>query len=603
MKTISRKFILPLYLFLTFFAFLCSIFSLYVSNNYNKIYNIPKINNCVLNLNDYDINTRKVDYLLNGSWEFYYNQWIVSDNEENKCLGTISLPSHWNDCFDISPNGYASYKLKITNVSNANLSIVLNNFRYSYRAFINGELVVSSGNMSKDKVAPTTGKIDIKRPYEIKNDKKDIDLILEISYNTVGGFYSAPWLTTSSFSDNTNILSNTITTIIILMSGALICLTLILFGLYKGIKKYGYSCLSDFIICLFLMFNQLTSKDGALIFNKLGIFNYQILASFCFLFLLLVFILTFKKKKDNNIHYFFLVISFLLIALFSFTKWNIIFISLFFIDILFITIYYCFKGKIYFQFPFICLLTFFEFFDYLGFFVFGSECLISLVLFLILLLNTFEILNNINYLAKNNPEIKKAQNKMLVNQIQPHFIFNTLTSIQNLYDEKNENASLAMNEFAKHLRWQIDSINNELVTFEEELDNIFNFINLYSLSKNFNVDVLYDIDYIDFSIPSFSLQPFIENCLKHAGLNEKDNGQIIISTKKENKQIIISINDNGCGFDISKISDKSNGIRNCIERLKYTLNASVDIDSFISKGTNITIKFMDKRNEKNNTSR
>ena len=52
-----------------------------------------------------------------------------------------------------------------------------------------------------------------------------------------------------------------------------------------------------------------------------------------------------------------------------------------------------------------------------------------------------------NYLAKNNPEIKKAQNKMLVNQIQPHFIFNTLTSIQNLYDEKNENASLAMNEF------------------------------------------------------------------------------------------------------------------------------------------------------------
>ena len=104
------------------------------------------------------------------------------------------------------------------------------------------------------------------------------------------------------------------------MSGALICLTLILFGLYKGIKKYGYSCLSDFIICLFLMFNQLTSKDDADPINKLGIFNYQILASFCFLFLLLVFIFSFKKIKVNKIHYFFLVISFLLIALFSFTK-------------------------------------------------------------------------------------------------------------------------------------------------------------------------------------------------------------------------------------------------------------------------------------------
>lgn len=45
-----------------------------------------------------------------------------------------------------------------------------------------------------------------------------------------------------------------------------------------------------------------------------------------------------------------------------------------------------------------------------------------------------------------------------------------------------------------------------------------------------------------FSIPSFSLQPFIENCLKHAGLNEKDNGQIIISTKKKtNKLSLVSM--------------------------------------------------------------
>lgn len=82
--------------------------------NYNRIYNLPKINEITLNIKDYNIDDRKVDFLLNGEWDFYYNQWIVTDNDNN-LTGKITLPNHWNDCFNIPSSGYASYKLNITN--------------------------------------------------------------------------------------------------------------------------------------------------------------------------------------------------------------------------------------------------------------------------------------------------------------------------------------------------------------------------------------------------------------------------------------------------------------------------------------------------------
>ena len=594
MHQITKKIFFSFYMFLSFVIICCGCFSLYVSNNYNKFYNIPKIDNCQLDLTNYDINNRNVDYLLNGDWQFYYNQWIITDKEET-CTGIINLPSHWNDTFDISPKGYASYKIIINGVSNTYLSIVLNSFRYSYRAFINGKLIATSGIMSKDKITKSSGKIDTKFPYEVNEVTNNLELVLEISYNNVGGFYSVPWLTTSSFSNNTSLLSNTITIIIMLMIGALVCLSFILFWFYKGIKKYSYSCIDDFMICFCLMLNQITSKDGSLLINKLNIFNYRFLALFSYIFLLIALIFVYKKIHVYKVHFYILTLLFSLIAIFSFTKWNIILIILLLIELFFTYFYYAFKKKYYLPFSFIILLTFIELFDYLGFFTFGSECLVSIVLFIVLLCNTFEIMKNINFLAKNNIEIKKARNKILVNQIQPHFIFNTLTSIQNLYNEDSQGATLALNEFSKHLRHQIDSLNNEFISFEEELENIEHFINLYLLSKKFHVEIIYNIENSDFCLPAFSLQPFIENCLKHANLNEKKDGEIIISAKKEKKIITINIADNGCGFDCKNISIKSTGINNCIERLKYSLNAFVDIKSTLNVGTNITIIFKEKK--------
>lgn len=76
-----------------------------LSINYNHVYNLPKIEELTLNIKDYNINDRKVDFLLNCEWDFYSNQWIVTDND-NVLTGKITLPNHWNDCFGISPKGY-----------------------------------------------------------------------------------------------------------------------------------------------------------------------------------------------------------------------------------------------------------------------------------------------------------------------------------------------------------------------------------------------------------------------------------------------------------------------------------------------------------------
>lgn len=575
----------------------------YLSNNYNEIYNIPTLNNSVLDIEDFNIEERNVDYLLNGEWDFYYNQWIVTDKDDS-LTGKISLPNHWNDVFKISKNGYASYKIKIDGLKkNTCLSVVLNNFRGSYRAFINDVLVASSGKLSKTNDNYVSGYVDYKNPYRV-NDEVSLELVLEIGYNTFGGFYSSPWLTTEKFSSNTSSLSNIIHFITIIMIGALVCLSIILFFVYKGLKNYDYSFVYDFLFGIFLMFNQIFCKDGSLLITRLNLLDYRIINFLSYLFLFsstLIFL-----KKDKNI-VFLSITSFLyiLIGIFSFTKWNIIFVIL----LMLCLISYLYfkkdkKGLNLITFSLLILINFIELVDCLGFVVFGGECIVSILLFLVLILLTLSIGLKIKQLSKSNFEIKNKLNieksKVLSTQMQPHFIFNTLSSIKVLYNEDKQIADKMLSDFSNHLRYQINSLKNEFVTFEEEINNISNYVELFLLRKNYKVEVLYDLEDIDFYLPAFSLQPFVENSLKYSQIEKLKNGQLIISSRRINQQIEITIKDNGCGFDINNISSTSTGINNCKERLKLLLKAKINIDSKINEGTIVKIVFKEDYEKDNN---
>lgn len=590
------------------------------SKNYQKIYNTPILNDTILDLSGYDINNRTVDYNLAGEWEFYYNQWIITDNIEPNKTGTILLPSRWNDQFNLSRKGYASYKLTIKNPQIGDkYAIVLNNFRGTYQAFIDNKLVTKCGEVSKEKKQNFAKGRTTYSNYYLVEENKDLELVIEIGYNTFGGFYSVPWLTTSSFNGNTTKLSNKITFLILFMIGSMFCfciISLILnFGIYKKESLIYYSVL---LVALFL--HQLTSKDVCLILtqfdNSLDYNIYANLNLFLTGLIIVSYVYFLKKSSVINKKIYFLtvlaiLISILSVLLFRYPYFYLLPIILVMICQVVIIFEICTNNdlliskKIYYNILTIMLFAILtmELLDSLGLLVFGTEGIISgmILIFMIIIAITNYIKiqeiskRNIHILEVEN-ELQKIKEKTLRAQIKPHFIFNTLTCIQYLYHENIDQGDRALSIFSKHLRLNVDTETKELISFEEELDNIQNYFQLENMRYSNAINLYYDINSVDFKLPILSLQPFVENSIKHGKLMEKEDGWIQISSKEENNKIIIKIIDNGIGFNSNQIRFNATGISNCKERLKILLNAKIKIDSVIGKGTIIEISF-DKTKE------
>ncbi|MCH5171911.1 MAG: histidine kinase [Erysipelotrichales bacterium] len=198
-------------------------------------------------------------------------------------------------------------------------------------------------------------------------------------------------------------------------------------------------------------------------------------------------------------------------------------------------------------------------------------------------------------------ESESFKTKALSGQIKPHFIFNSLEAIRALYHEDVATGDKAMNLLSDFLRKSINSFDNDLIPFETELDNIFNYTEFRNLKRQNKIEVMFNIDYTDFSVPPFSIQPFVENALKYSGVDEMENGTIIISSYKKDNYVIVEIIDNGKGFDVSKIPENSHGIRNAFGRFSSTLGIVPEIKSTLGSGTHVKIKInlnKEKENKK-----
>ena len=181
------------------------------------------------------------------------------------------------------------------------------------------------------------------------------------------------------------------------------------------------------------------------------------------------------------------------------------------------------------------------------------------------------------------------ETKALSGQIKPHFIFNSLEAVRALYHRDTASGDEAVNLLSEFLRGSINAFDNELVPFETEIDNIFNYTEFENLKRQKKIEVIFNIDYTDFSVPPFSVQPFVENALKYSGVDEIENGSVIISSYRNGDCAVVEITDNGKGFDIAKVSESSHGIKNASGRFALTLGAVPEIKSVIGKGTQIKI--------------
>lgn len=181
------------------------------------------------------------------------------------------------------------------------------------------------------------------------------------------------------------------------------------------------------------------------------------------------------------------------------------------------------------------------------------------------------------------------ETKALSGQIKPHFIFNSLEAVRTLYHQDVAAGDTAINHLSNFLRGSIQSFDSELIPFETEIDNVFSYAEFENLKRQNKIDVIFNIDYTDFYVPPFSIQPFVENALKYSGVDKIENGSIIISSYKRGDCAVVEITDNGKGFDPQKVLESSHGIKNASGRFALTLGTVPEIESRIGEGTQVKI--------------
>ena len=129
-----------------------------------------------------------------------------------------------------------------------------------------------------------------------------------------------------------------------------------------------------------------------------------------------------------------------------------------------------------------------------------------------------------------------------------------------------------------------------MIPFEVELQRLEDYIILEQVRFGERLEFVTDLEVTDFMIPSLILQPVIENSIKHGITKKKSGGTILLSTWREDGNIMISIDDDGVGFEMEELEKSTSiGIKNIRYRLKYLLEGTLTIKSEINKGTKVII--------------
>lgn len=192
--------------------------------------------------------------------------------------------------------------------------------------------------------------------------------------------------------------------------------------------------------------------------------------------------------------------------------------------------------------------------------------------------------------------LKDKKAYIAASQMKPHFIYNALGAISTMIYTNRDDAYKAMNSFIKYLRASIGSQDlSKLIPFSQELEHIKAYCDIEHYRFGDRITVLYQLETTDFLVPPISIQPLVENAIKHGVFPKRDGGTVTIVTAHGSDGIIIRIIDDGVGFHPSEAAkDTSIGLTNLTYRLKILCDAAVEIESRINEGTTVTIRIPER---------
>ena len=199
--------------------------------------------------------------------------------------------------------------------------------------------------------------------------------------------------------------------------------------------------------------------------------------------------------------------------------------------------------------------------------------------------------------------LRMSRIRNFTGQMQPHFLYNALGSIQEIVLEDPEYASELLGDFTIHLRSCIRAMaDDKEIPFSQELDNIRAYVNIEKMRFGEKLKVDYEIEELGFTIIPLSIQPLVENAIRH-GIHERgiEGGTVTIRSLQMDDAWIVRVEDDGVGFDVASFRERmkegigdSAGLKNIIFRLEKVMGANVDIQSEIGTGTVITVSLPKK---------
>lgn len=221
----------------------------------------------------------------------------------------------------------------------------------------------------------------------------------------------------------------------------------------------------------------------------------------------------------------------------------------------------------------------------------------------------FFVCRSNDQLRSKDEKLKAQKNALMISQIQPHFIYNTLNAIYYLCQTDAEQASDTVLQFSDYLRENLvfASTQEQVIPIEDEIRHVRHYTDIEKLRfPKLTID--YQIDDYDYMLPPLSIQPLVENAIRH-GVRGKNDGRVCIRAYRDKDAHIIEIDDNGIGIkDVSDVFTRKNepeqdygtvnlnekhtgmGIINVSERIKSISKGDLKIDSSEGCGTKITIK-------------
>jgi tetratricopeptide (TPR) repeat protein len=202
-------------------------------------------------------------------------------------------------------------------------------------------------------------------------------------------------------------------------------------------------------------------------------------------------------------------------------------------------------------------------------------------------------------------EVAEYEQKALHLQMNPHFVFNCLSSISSFIVQNGTDSALKyLSKFSKLMRLTLEYSKDALIPIDKEIESLQNYLELEQLRFHnkftFNIQSTDNVEF-NMGLPPLLIQPFVENAILHGVVPKEGNGKINVLFDVQNGQLICTITDNGIGLTESKILKENSVTAHKSMALEITKKRLEIMESTTSKNAQIDIVELEDNNQKNGT--